>query len=242
MLLRSDFSSSRLVRLLGAWSLGPVPQPASLDFAEHLALWVGAFDAIRLQSALQSLPAAAASPAPPRPARRSATAQDLQAQLQRVRAALAHAISLDPLQDAADPAQPGEAPFLRRHAELQRHMEQMLLPLREQLRQALAQASPRLAQLAALDALWQDLLAPREQQLLAGLPALLMQRFRRLQQAQPAPGPQADLGLDEAPAASPLSQFLADWRQALLAELDLRLEPARGLCAALNQELHGLSP
>ena len=56
-------------------------------------------------------------------------ASALQAQRQRVRDALAHAIAQDPVALAgADPAQPGFAPFERR-------MEQMIGPLREKARQ-----------------------------------------------------------------------------------------------------------
>ena len=61
--LHTDFSSSRLVRLLAPLAPAPVP-PASLDFAERLGLWLGAFDALRLQAA-QAVPAA---PVPGRPA------------------------------------------------------------------------------------------------------------------------------------------------------------------------------
>lgn len=245
--MHSDFSSSRLVRLLGAWA--PVAPAPGMDFAERLGLWLNAFDAIKLQSALQALRVVPAAPA--RPSKLPAKA--LQEQLQRVRAALAHAIAQDPVAlSGADPKDPGYVPFQRRHGELQRHMEQMLVPLREQVRQALAQGSPRQRQLAALDAVMLEVLAPREQQFLAGLPALLARRFEQRRQAhRDAPGAaQAVLALDAhaplpdeatdggAPQALALQAFADDWRQALLAELDLRLEPVVGLLAALNNEVN----
>ncbi len=248
--MRSDFSSSRLVRLLGAWGLAPPAGPGQpgLDFAEHLGLWVSAFDAIRLQSALQALRGGAPASAG---ALKASTLAELEAQVQRVRGALAHAIGQDPRALAAQPDDPGEAAFVRRHTELQRHMDQMLGPLREQVRRTLSQGSPRLRQIAALDAVLQQVLAAREQQLLAALPPLLARRFRQLRPAQARPpdpqagaDPQTLLALEAAPPdaapAAPtawLDAFTADWQQALLAELDLRLEPVAGLLAALTSEL-----
>lgn len=232
LFLRSDFSSSRLVRLLGAWS--PAPADPGLDFAERLGLWVSAFDAIGLQGALQPQ---RAKPVPVTGARsRAARLASLQEQLQRVRQALAHAIAQDPVALAgADPALQAYAPFQRRHSELQRHMEQMLAPLREQVRQALAQTSPALRQLAALDAVIESMLGPREQQHLAGLPAWLARRFEQCRQA--ALAPQLALSSGEGDAAPDwVHAFAQDWRQVLLAELQLRLEPVAGLLAALNDD------
>lgn len=249
--MRSDFSSSRLVRLFGAWAPASAPTVASgsvaepgLDFAERLALWVSAFDAIKLQAAQR--PARAM---PSAPARQVATAAGaLQDQLQRVRAALAHAMGQDPVALAgADPLVPAYAPFQRRHSELQRHMEQMLLPLREQARLALSQAGGALADLARLDAALGDMLAPREQQLLATLPARLAWRFEQLRQQASEPqlnlsdAPTGEAVPDHPPAPAWLSAFARDWHQALLAELDVRLEPVNGLLAALNNELKSSS-
>lgn len=230
--MRSDFSRSRLVRQLGAWA--PAPADEGLDFAERLGLWVSAFDAIRLQGALQPQRLQSAPAAAPRA--RAARLADMQARLQRVRQALAHAIAQDPVALAgADPAQPAYAPFQRRHGQLQRHMEQMLVPLREQLRLALAESSPGLKQLATLDAVIEAMLGPREQQQLAALSALLARRFEQCRQA--ALAPQLALAGGDAPAGSDaVAAFAQDWQQVLLAELDLRLEPVEGLLAALNNE------
>lgn len=251
--MHSDFSSSRLVRLVGAWTAAP--PPTGMDFAERLGLWLNAFDAIKLQGThqvahqvahqgvqhgLRARPAAAAPTA-----RLKASVHALQEQVQRVRAALAHAIAQDPLAWAAADAQgPGYTPFQRRHGELQRHMEQMILPLREQARLSLAAASPRGKALAALDEAMQQMLAAREQSLLAGMPGLLAQRFAQLH-AAPEPVRQLALAVEgQAPAAAPLDAeqrlqaFAQDWRLALLAELDLRLEPVAGLVASLQSLLN----
>lgn len=210
--MRSTVGGSRLVGLLGGW----VPQEAEasgMDFAERMGLWLGPLDAIRLQAAHQSLRALKAPLRGPAP--RHAT--DPAADLQRVRDAIARAIAQDPqLLDAAAPAYTA---FRQRHLELQAQMEFQVEPLRAHLRERLAQASPRLRQLAALDEAMEQVLAPRAQAILAGLPALLQQRFEQCRRDA---------------AEGWLAAFLAEWREALLAERDLRLEPVAGLVDALR--------
>lgn len=229
--MRSTFGSSKLVRLLAQWAPA-APEAPGMDFAERLSLWLGAFDAIGLQAALQSIRAVETA-APPggagglgqaprasaraRPNRTRYVAEDLQ----RARAVLARGIAQDPLvlaglEAAADP---GYAPFHQRHVELQRQMELMIAPLRDHVRRSLAGRSGALRRLAALDAALEQVLAPREQALLGALPALLRRRFE--QRRQHADG---------------LAAFGQDWRQALLAELDLRLEPVTGLVEAARNE------
>ena len=215
--MRSTLSASRLVRQLA--QAFPVEADASgMDFAERLGLWLGAFDAIHLQSAHQAVrglgaaPAAARLPRPP----------DLAADLERARGVLARAIALDPLAD--HDGDPAWAPFPQRHGELQRQMEQMIGALRGHVRQSLARLSPRLRQLAALDAAMEQVLGPREQALLPTAAALLRQRFEQLRRE-----PTGDDG-------AWLATFRGEWQQALLAELELRLEPVAGLVDALTQE------
>jgi hypothetical protein len=245
--LRSDFSQSRLVRLLGQWT--PVDTatgaraagtPAGLDVAERWSLWLNTFDAIALQSAHQSIRAGDAAPAPQRPRR----APDLESDLERVRGTLARAIAQDPLQLEGygddDIASAGFAPFQQRHHALQRQMEQMIAPLRDHVRQALAQASPAMRQLATLDAALEQVFARHQQQWLPAAVPLLQRRHEELrqahQQALDATG-QAD---DPARWRQPggwLDTFVQDWRQALAAELDLRLQPVTGLVEAMAHEL-----
>jgi hypothetical protein len=191
-----------------------------MDIAERLSLWLNAFDAIGLQRAQQAIrqigapmPAADASPA---------SAEALSADLLRVRSALSNAIAQDPRALAITPE--GSKPWQQRHLELQRQMEQMIQPLREHVRQALSRVSPRLRQLAALDAVMAQVLAAREQALMPTVASLLERRF-------------AQLRSDAADADDWLEHFAGEWRQALVAELDLRLEPVQGLIEALHQEL-----
>jgi hypothetical protein len=253
--LRSDFSSSSLVRLLGPWAAADAP-PSTMDVSERLGLWVSAFDAIGLQAAHQGI-RAISSPLP-----RAGTAggasdgASLRADVQRARAALAHAIS-QPIEGASE-VDALYAPFQRRHLELQRQMDMMLRPLRDHVRLALARASAPLRQLATLDATIEQMLAPREQAVMPEAAALLERRFKACRAehaaratATPAdtgadvppaqPVPARDAGRTAPPAAAPddaawRAVFQAEWRAALLAELDLRLEPVQGLVEALCNE------
>lgn len=206
--MRSSFSQSSLVQLLGAWA--PVEAPASgMDVAERLSLWVSAFEAIRLQAAQQAIAGIRSAAADRQPA------GDLAEDLRRVRSVLAKGIA-----QAVDTDIDGYAPYRRRHQELQRQMELMIGPLRDHVRQALSRTSQELRQLAALDAVMDQLLAPRAQALLPATVALVERRFTQLQQDAADDGWRKD--------------FEHDWRQALLAELDLRLEPVTGLVEALG--------
>ncbi|MDB5940803.1 MAG: hypothetical protein JWQ13_369 [Ramlibacter sp.] len=205
--------------MLGDWTPADVRAPG-MDFAERLSLWLNAFDAIGLQAAHQSIRAIrTAAPARP-PDARPRHAQSVDEDFQQVRSTLANAIARDPVATAA--AEAGYSAYRRRHLELQRQMEQMIGPLRDHVRQTLSRVSPRLRQLAALDAVLEQVVAPREQTVLPTAAALLERRFAQLRQGD---------------VAGWLDVFVTDWRQALLAELDLRLEPVAGLIEALGNEL-----
>ena len=205
--MSSSITGSPLVRLLCAWT--PVEADASgMDFAERLGFWLGPLDAIRLQQAQQAVRAQPTQPV------RAVRVEPVAEELHKVRSVLAKAVG-KPFE--ADPER-GGAPWRERHLELQRQMEMMIAPLREHVRQALGRASPRLRKLAALDLALQDALAARTQALLPTLPALLERRYAQLR------------------ATQSLERFPADWRQALLAELELRLAPVTGLVEALTNE------
>lgn len=223
-----------------------------MDFAERLSLWVGPVEAIALQAAHQSLRQLGAPLAGPRP-----RAEDLAEDVARVRSALAHAIAQDPLPPpvpGADLAKDAAwSTYHQRHLELQRRMDRLIDPLREHLRQALGRASAGLRQLAALDVVLAQTLAARQERLLPTPPALLQRRYEQLRQAhrdalqaaQAARAADADADADAPLADDPahwrasgawLHRFEQDWRQALLGEVDLRLEPVLGLVEALAQD------
>lgn len=235
--MQSTFSSSRLVRLLGDWA-PPVAAAPGMDFAERLGLWLNAFDAIALQAAQQSIKAITAPSDRPSQAPRGQS-QPVDAELQRVRGALANAIARDPLPGGA--ADVAYAAYRQRHAELQRHMDQMVGTLRDHVRQAMARLSPRLRQLAALDAALEQWLAPREQAVLPTVAALAERHFEQLRRAHraalEADGRQDDPALWRE-AGGWLHAFERDWRHALSAELELRLEPVAGLVDAINESKH----
>ncbi|MGE0098729.1 MAG: DUF3348 family protein [Hydrogenophaga sp.] len=213
----SHFNRSPLVRQLAAW--WPVEAddfPHRRDIGERLGEWLNVADAIALHSAHQSLPAIRtlrrAGPPPHSDA--------AQAELQRVRATLAKAIQAPPIHpvEAADAE---FAPHHQRYLDQQRRMEMAIDAFRGHLRQMLAQATPRLAQLAALDAVLDQMLGGREQKLLAGVPAFLKARFQLLRQSDPDGWP---------------PHFEHDFQQTLRAELELRLQPVTGLVEALNHD------
>ena len=177
-----------------------------MDFAERMSLWVDAFAAVHLQAAQQSVRSLAAAPA--RVAAPSAPA--LFADVQRVRAALAHAIAREVTHDDG----PRFAAYRQRHLELQHQMELMVVPLRDHVRQALVRGSPRLRQLVALDATFDEVLARREQALLPATAALVERRFGEME----------------------LPAFEQHWRDVLLAEVELRLQRITGLVEAVAAE------
>jgi hypothetical protein len=234
--LHSHFSSSKLVRLLQELTRVDV-EPSRQDIAERLGLWVGAFDSMTLYAAHQSIRTLDAAVA--KAGRAATPVVGVDAQLRQVRAVLAQAITAKQSPGAGDrrsphrPTQATEpepepeadyAPYRQRHAELQRNMELMIAPLREHARQTLSQVSPALRQLAALDAVWEQLLAEREQRLLATVPKLLEKRFKLLRQTHRQ---------DEEPLAW-IGAFGREWQQVVLAELGVRLEPVVGLVQAFN--------
>lgn len=212
----SHFNRSPLVRQLAAWwPAEPEAEPRQ-DIGERLGAWLNVADAIDLHAAHQHLPRI-------RTVRGAGPAVDAvaaRAELERVRATLWQSIATPPIHPvhAADAE---FAPHHQRYLDQQRRMELAIDALREHLRQVLTRTSTRLAQLAALDAVWDRMLGGREQKLLAGVPAHLKARLQDLRRAEPDGWP-------------PL--FEHDFQQTLRAELELRLQPATGLVEALTQE------
>ncbi|MDO9436839.1 DUF3348 family protein [Hydrogenophaga sp.] len=212
--MRSHFNRSALVRQLAGWL--PVPEePSRQDLAERLGAWLNVADAITLASAHQSLPRLAAKRRTP--ARQ--TAADPKADLDRVRGTLAQAIATPP-HPPTDASDTEFAPHNQRYLDQQRRMEMAIDALRGHVRQVLAATSPQLAQLAAMDAMLDQMLGGREQRVLNGVPAIVKARFTQLRQSQPDTWP---------------APFEQDFQQVLLAELDLRLQPVMGMVDAFDK-------
>jgi hypothetical protein len=249
---RTNFHSSTLIRFLAELDIVDAAEPGDA-FAERLGLWLDVTDAIALSAALNA-GAARAPAAPEAPLGRSEAAGEAFA---RKREALVNSIVRSCSPDAGEgriklplPKTAGEAdgaadhepvyePFRRFYVAHQRDMEANIRPLREQARQALARATPALQKLAALDAVLDKALGEREGQLLLTVPFLLEKRFVQLWRAHRQA--LADSGQDDDSAAwmqagGWLAAFCRDLQTVLLAELDIRLQPAAALIEALSNE------
>ena len=232
--MRSSFHPSLPSSLARQLARG-LPESASavaprLDVAERLGQWLNMAEAIELHAAQSAVTAAgaAASRRPPRvdPNELHAT---LRTELDRVRAVLTRSITTRPTH-TPDPSDLDTelALFHQRLGDQQRRMEMAIDALREHVRQQLAQSTPGMAQLAAIDAVMDGFFSGREQRLLSTLPNFLKARFAAFRQ-------------EAAHADSPddlrwLQRFGTEFEQTLLAELDLRLQPVTGLIEALAHE------
>lgn len=220
------------IRLLARLT-GADVAPAGNALAERLGQWFDWNQALALSTALDGKPASSAGeqpiPADATPA--DAMPGDLESdECRRVRASLAATIAADDPVDTAD----DYAAFRQRHLTLQRSMQAATGRLRGRLRDALAQTSAEMARLAEVDAVMELSLSPREQALLATVPALLGAHFESLRLA--AQAQQHDM------AGTPgnwLQVFRHDMQSVLLAELDVRFQPVEGLLAALRTSAAG---
>jgi hypothetical protein len=140
--------------------------------------------------------------------------------------------------EAKEPAAVYE-PYHRFYLAHQHDMDSSLRPLRTRVRAALSKASPALRQLAALDAALDQILSDREGKLLATVPALLEKRFRQRFEAHRqtlVDTRQADDPAQWMQPAGWLAGFRKELQFVLLAELDVRLQPAMGLIEAFSNE------
>lgn len=226
--MHRNFSSSRLVRLLG--DLASVEVEASKqDVAERLGEWLNVFDAITLHAAHQAIDAG--NDKKPSDAR-LAKAPALEEEFHRVRTTLAKAITASdappggnqtrnalPQPEAALETDAGYAPHRQRYLGQQRQMVLRIEALRAYVRDAMTRVSPELGQLASFDAVMDERLGAREQKLLSTVPVLLERRFKHLRNTQ-----QQDV-------------FGLEMQEVLLAELEVRLQPVVGLIEAFSNEV-----
>ena len=120
---------------------------------------------------------------------------------------------------------------VQRHCQgLQRDLQAATGRLRGELRERLACRAGVQARLAAVDAVMEGLLAPREHALLVPLVPAVVARFEQLH----ARHDDADSPLPGAEPAPWRAAFRSEARQLLLAELDLRFHPIEALLAALH--------
>ena len=228
-LTRTNFNSSKLVRILTDMALVAPVEPG-IAFAEKLGQWVDIAGAISLRAAHN------ASPPNVKTATQTGSWLALAEALDQMRAALANAMTKAVLPLDAEAT---FEPYRRYYLAHQREMELSVRTLRHKVRDALANASPALKQLASLDAAFDAILCERENKLFSTLPLLLAKRFDLLRKAHQPP-------LAESQQADPpkilinpgawLARFRHELQTVLLAELDARLQPTEGLIEALHNE------
>ena len=250
MQLHHRLTRSRLVLLLQHWQPATGEQ-ARPDVPERLGQWLSAVGAIRLNGALHSIESYSAQALSPGGAVDVRAMEDalvrVQAELTgliaprtqsapvpaRGRGGKAAASVIDPLAEA------DFATHCQRYLGLQKQMETRLGTVREQMRQWLAQGSPTLRKLAALDAVMEQMLAVREQKLWAQLPGCLEGRlvhWRGLHgQRLEASGQQDDPQQWRQPGGW-LDAFEQDVRALWMAEMQVRLQPIMGLLEAARNE------
>jgi len=226
--LRTGLNGSALVGLLSNLKLldGPSAKPS---FVQGMAQWLGWADAIPLSAALHAPLRDAA-----RPARAPASPAPAEREFERVRATLRRLIDEDGTsagarRNAPPPDDDDFAPHRQRYARVQQAMQTVIEPLRAQARAAVASLSPQMERLAGLDAVMEPVLGAHEQAALAIMPTLAQQHFDRLRKAA------ADNG-------TPWREvFRKDMQRLLQAELELRLQPVRGLIEAQRSQPQGTS-
>ncbi|GHA75321.1 hypothetical protein GCM10007067_10550 [Lysobacter bugurensis] len=220
------------MRLLSRIRGVDAPAP-SQSLAGRLGQWIDWRHAVALSAALDARLVAPAG-------QDHAVAPGDDGECARVRAALVAAIEGDraftggpPASSAADDkdAAASELVFYRqRYVTLQQVMEGEIGRLRGRLRNRLAKREGALGRLAGIDAVMERALGAHERALLAPLPDLLARHLETLHQAaQQDPHAAAQ----EPVASAAVTRFRNDMRRALLAELDIRLQPSLGLLAAL---------
>ncbi|AIF48801.1 DUF3348 domain-containing protein [Dyella japonica] len=222
---RTAVRGPTFIRLLAR--LTDVDVPASRQsLPDRLSQWLDWSHAIALSTALDGRPSGDGLDGP-------SFGSEEEEECARIRGSLAQAIAGDPVlavgdaEEGAADAVPDYAVFRQRYLTLQRRMQAGTGHLRGRLRDMLARQSVELARLAEVDSVMELALSPREQMLLAAVPALLGEHFERLRVASSGEASTAS-------ASAWLSGFRKDMQSVLLAELDVRFQPVEGLLAALR--------
>ena len=251
-LARTPLHSSSFVRVL-ADLVELDAEESRAAFAEKLAQWIHIADAITLRAAHN---ATAPTPADTSGVKPSEAASHVRAAFTHARAALEKTLQAGadsnskpgatrtslPRPKRGTPAELAGSyePYKRYYVAHQREMELKIKPLRAKVRSAVAELSPTLQQLTALDAAFEGILQEREAMLLAKVPTLLERRFKQLRKTHQ--DARAQTGLEDNPdlwmqADGWLTRFGQEMQSVLLAELDLRLQPTVGLMEALDNEI-----
>jgi hypothetical protein len=246
---RANFHSSKLIRCLADLAIVDAVEPGNA-FAEKLGLWIHFTDAITLSAVHND---SIAIPSKIQPEAQFVTRVAAGVEFDRIQASLINSImkSCSPNSGKTHIQLPtpklelpmdfatAYAPYRRFYEAHQRDMEFCIQPLRVNVREALAKASPRLKKLADLDATLEKILRDRESKLLSKVPVLLKKRFEQLFKAHQqtlVDAQQADNPAGWTEAGGWLARFCNDMQMLLLAEMELRLQPTMGLIEAFKQD------
>ncbi len=239
VLPRARLHSSALLRFLTEKALLD-GTAAPGDVGQRLGDWLDFRQAIALQGFIGSLDQAEATPALPTARVDAQVRAALEQSIVQGKAPAPGMTRIE--QPATELPQPIDAktafdPFRRYALGHQRQMDTVIRGLRTQLRGMLDKGTTAHKQLAALDAIFDNVLLAREARLLAQIPAEFEKRFAQALRAHLKALVQAAETDDVAPLSAPwLGPLFEDLRSALLAELDLRLQPVLGLIEALTQD------
>ncbi len=242
-LTRTNFHSSQLIRTLADLAVVETTGPAAA-FGEKLGLWIDFADAISLTgvlntgtldapSAVQAVagPSVADEFAKSRAGLEAAITKSSSPNTGRTRAELSLPTLDAPLEDPKV-----YAPLRRYHLAHQRDMENSVRLVRAKVRDGVAATAPQLLQLVALDAAFEGILIEREARLLSTIPSLMEKRFNQLRKAYLQTQPANDKPALWMKPGAWLARFCTELQTVLLAELDLRLQPAVGLLEALHND------
>ncbi len=253
VLPRTNFHSSKLIRCLADLAIVDAVEPGNA-FAEKLGQWIHFTDAITL-SAVHNDSIASTPKTQPKIQHEQQFVARVAAgvEFDQTQTVLVNSIMKSfspnsgkthiqlPTSELELPMDLGAAyvPYRRFYEAHQRDMELSVQPLRINVREALAKASPRLRKLADLDATLEKILRDRESKLLSKVPVLLKKRFEQLfkaHQQKLVDTQQADNPVAWTQAGGWLARFCNDMQMLLLAEVELRLQPTVGLIEAFKQD------
>ncbi len=245
VLPRTRLHSSELLRFLVSQGMADAVADTT-DVGQSLGDWLDFRQAIALQGFIGAVddPAAQTVQATAR-----VDADVLRKRFAHVRQALEQSIvqgsvpapglaRIDlPAPELEHPIDPKTAfdPFRRYSIGQQRQMDNIIRSLRAQLRGMLAKGPTAHQQLAALDGIFENVLHSRESRLLGQIPTQFEKRFAKLLKQHMKALQEAASADEPAPRSAPwLTPLCKDMRSALLAELNLRLQPLLGLIEALT--------
>lgn len=242
---RARLHSSALLRFLSEKGLVDAAV-APGEVGQQLADWLDFRHAIALQAFIGTVDD---PEAPPAQARARVDATVLRQRFGQVRVALEQSIVQGtvpapgmpriemPSPELEQPIDPKTAfdPFRRFCVGHQRQMDSIIRSLRAQLRSMLDKGTTPHKQLATLDAIFENVLIEREARLLGHIASNFEKRFAKALKQHMKQLTEAAQADEPAPRSETwLGPLCDDLRTALLAELDLRLQPLLGLIEALS--------